>query len=305
MPLTAQDRFDDALDSLIEDVKQDDHILAAILCGSLSYDVVWDKSDIDLVLVCTDDKKTKSHHVSLVEDDINIHTTVQQRSEFRRHLDASIRNQFGHSMFARAKLLYSKDPSIDEMFEQLSSLGASDTQLQLMHAAEHALAILYKAKKWFEVKDDVAYTAKWLIQTAAQLAEVEVSLAGELVDREALVRATELNPELFALIYTGLFQKRVTRDDLQRGLEAIDEYFESRAEELFQPLLDYLREAQGEPRSATQIEHYFSRNYGIEGLILGCEWLSDIGLIEKASTPVKLTTMSQIQVDELAFFYFS
>ena len=54
---TVQQQFATALDALVEQVKQDRSILAAILCGSLSHDTVWAKSDIDLVLVTIDDKK--------------------------------------------------------------------------------------------------------------------------------------------------------------------------------------------------------------------------------------------------------
>lgn len=303
MQVTQQERFEEALESLVDRVKQDDHILAAILCGSLSYDIVWDKSDIDLVLVCTDDKKTNTHFVSLVEDDINIHVTVQPRLEFRRSLEASIRNTFQHSMYARGRLLYSKDPSIEELFYDLSKLGERDTQVQLMGVAQHALGVLYKARKWLETKDDLHYTARWIIQTALPLAEVEVNLAGEIVDREALTRALELNPNVFQPIYSDLFEQSVTRDKLERGIDVIDNYLEEKAELLFGPIFEYLRGAFGEPRSATQIEHYFHRNFGTHGISLACEWLSDIGRIEKASTPVKLTTRSQIQVDEVAFLY--
>ena len=52
-----QKKFTEALDELVAQVKQDRSILAAILCGSLSHDTVWAKSDIDLVLVTIDDKK--------------------------------------------------------------------------------------------------------------------------------------------------------------------------------------------------------------------------------------------------------
>ena len=44
-------RYRDALDSLVTKVQKDRNIIAAILCGSMSYDQVWDKSDIDLLLV--------------------------------------------------------------------------------------------------------------------------------------------------------------------------------------------------------------------------------------------------------------
>ena len=303
MSVVPQQRFEAALESLMERVKEDRNILAALLCGSLSYDVVWDKSDIDLILVSTDDKKSPTNFISLVEDDINIHTQIKPRSEFRRQVEAAVRNTFEHSLYARGRLLFSKDPSIDELFSNLSKLGSHDIQLQLMGAGQHALMVFYKARKWFEVKDDINYTARWILTTALPLAEIEVSLAGEIVDREALTRALELNPTLFRLIYTELFSKETSREVLQEGIDAIDEYLEKRAELLFAPILEYLRGAMGEPRSATEIDHYFLRNYGFEGVTTACEWLADIGCIEKASSPVKLTTRSQIHVDELAFFY--
>ena len=59
-PDPVQQRFTAALDALIEQVKQDRSILAAILCGSLSHDTVWAKSDIDLALVTIDDRKVES-----------------------------------------------------------------------------------------------------------------------------------------------------------------------------------------------------------------------------------------------------
>ena len=54
-----QQKFTEALDALVEQVKEDRSVLAAILCGSLSHDTVWAKSDIDLVLVTIDDKKVE------------------------------------------------------------------------------------------------------------------------------------------------------------------------------------------------------------------------------------------------------
>ncbi len=302
MPSVARERFEAALAALIEDVRKDDHILAAILCGSLSHDEVWDKSDIDLVLVCTDDKKTSTHGVALAVDDVNIHATVQPRGDFRRRLEASRRNSFGHSLFAKARLVFSRDPSIDALFEQLGEIGARDSHLQAMHAAGHVLATLYKARKWHAIKDDPAYTALWILIAARSLAEVEVGRRGELVDREALVAALRLNPELFRVVYSDLLTKPVTPEALTLALDAIDDYLESRAEELFAPIIEYLADVGGEPRSCTEIGHYFRRNYDMEHTVIACEWLADVGVIERATTPVKLTTRSQTEVEELAFF---
>ena len=302
MPTTTRQRFEQALDDLMEEVQEDRHILAAILCGSLSHDEVWDKSDIDLVLVCTDDQKTRGHSVALVMDDINIHTSVEPRGEFRRRLEASTRNMFGHSLFAKGRLLFSRDPSIDRLFAQLQDIGARDTQIQVMKSVLHALTTHYKARKWHDVKDDPAYTALWTLQTARALAEAEVGLAGEIVGREALADAVRLNPALYRTIYLDLLNGAATRQANGAALDAIDAWLEPRARQIFVPVLEYLEESGGEPRATTEISHHFSRNHDVEHIVIACEWLSDIGVIEKASTPVKLTTRSQIDMEELAFF---
>ena len=296
------ERFHTALDTLVEEIKEDHHILAVILCGSLSYDEVWEKSDIDLHVISTDDRKNNLRTLALSYDDINIHTSIQTRSEFKRELDASLRNSFGHSLFAHAKLLFSRDPTIDDMLTNLQKFGRYDLQLQVMSSASMALYGWYKARKWFEIKDDLPYTKTWILQMARSLAEVEVSRANELVDREALVRALELNPDLYKPMYTDLFSGPTDRERVGNALDMFETWVAEHTHELFSPILDYLKSTGGEPQSVTQITHYFRRNYNVDHVLIACEWLSDLGVIEKASTPVKLTVQSQVEVEELAFF---
>ena len=241
------------MDAAVAQIREDRHILAAILCGSLSHDEVWDKSDIDLVLVCADDKKTGRHGVPLLQDDVNIHTTVQPRADFRRRIETAVRNTFEHSLFAKGRLLFSRDSSIDALLAELKEIGARDSRLQAMRSAQLAILTLYKARKWHAIKDDPAYTALWILNTARALAEVEVGLAGELVGREALTDALRLNPRLFRLVYTDLLERPVAQTALTKALAAIDDYLETRAERLFAPVLEYLDEGGG--RAALQHGH--------------------------------------------------
>lgn len=304
MPLSTRERFEDAVATVQEDLEIDDHVVAALLCGSLSYDEVWDKSDVDLVVITTDEKQTKGEGISLVANDVNIHTTLMPRSEFKRSIDSSQRNSFNHSLFARSKLLFSKDPSINDIYDQLDQLGKHDLHMQMMSHAPIVVVMLYKAKKWHLIKDDLHYTAHWVLMTAQHLANLVVCRAGKLVDREALVEATKHESELFKVIYTDLFDGKVSHASLGKAIEAIDDYLEPLAEELFEPVISYLKETGGEPRSSTELEFHFSRNYDVHHIVTACEWLADLGIIEKASVATKLTLYSQNQVDELAFFSF-
>jgi hypothetical protein len=296
-----EQRFTAALDALVEQVKQDRSILAAILCGSLSHDTVWARSDIDLVLVSIDDRKAPEGGISLYADGVNVHALLVPRAEFRRMAEGSVRNSFVHSFLAKGRLLYTHDETIADLCARLGEIGSRDTQLQLLRAAIHALAPIYKAHKWLLTRGDLEYTALWILYAATPLAQIEVIGRRLLADREVIPQAVKLNPAFFATIYTELLNAPKTRATVEAALDAVDRYLAGRATTLFAPVLDHLREV-GEPRSCTEIEDHFKRTMDIEGVTSACEYLSDQGLIGKASTAVQLTKRSNITVQELAFF---
>ena len=293
--------FIDALDSLIEDVKKDRAVLAAILCGSLSHDTVWSKSDIDLVLITIDDQKAESEGMTLNADSVNVHAQLMTRAAFRKAAEGSIRNSFFHSYLAKGRLLYTHDETIRDLCAHLGDVGDRDTQLQLLRAATNVLPPLYKAHKWMITRGDLDLTALWILNTATPLARLEIIGARQLADREVLPQALGLNPTLFSVIYSDLLNKRKTRPLVQGALDAIDAYLAQRARSLFAPVLEYLAEA-GEARGCTEIERHFARNHDVHGVVTACEYLADQDLIGKASVSTRLTKRSNVDVQELAFF---
>ncbi len=297
-----QQKFIEALDALVEQVKGDAAVLAAILCGSLSYDTVWAKSDIDLVLVTIDDKKVDSSGVALYADGVNVHAFLIPRAEFRKTVEGSIHNSFMHSLLAKGRLLYTHDPTIADLCARLQEIGERDTGVQLLRAATSALPAIYKAHKFFLTRGDLDYTALWILYAATPLAQVEVIGARLLADREVVLQAMKLKPAFFKTIYADLLNAKKTKKNVQTALRAIDRYVAERAATLFAPVIEHLREA-GEARSCTEIEDHFKRNFGVEGVTTTCEYLADQGLIGKASTPARLTKKSNVEVQELAFFY--
>ncbi len=297
-----QQKFSEALDALVEQVKADRAVLAAILCGSLSYDTVWAKSDIDLVLVTIDDRKVESGGLSLYADGVNVHAFLFSRAQFRRTVEGSLHNSFMHSLLAKGRLLYTHDPTIADLFARLQDIGERDTEAQLLRAATGALPAIYKAHKFFITRGDLDYTALWILYAATPLAAVEVIGARLLADREVIPQAMKLNPAFFKTIYADLLNAKKTKKNVQAALDAIDRYVAERTTTLFAPVIEHLREV-GEARSCTEIEDHFKRNFNLEGVTTACEYLADQGLIGKASTPVRLTKKSHVEAQELAFFY--
>lgn len=293
-----------ALDALVEQVRHDRAILAAVLCGSLSHDRVWAKSDIDLVLVTIDDKTLGGREagMSLYANGVNVHAILIRRAEFRALAEGSMRNSFMHSLLAKGRVLYSHDETITALWERLREIGERDTRVQLLGAATSALHPIYKAHKWLATRGDLDYTALWILYAATPLARIEVVGARLLADREVIPQALALNPALFETIYTGMLNARKTRKNVEAALDAIDTYLAERAPVLFAPVIEHLQEV-GEARSCTEIEDHFQRNYGVSDITTACEYLADLGLIGKASTTTRLTKRSTADVQELAFFH--
>jgi hypothetical protein len=299
---SVEQHFTAALEALVEQVKRDRSVLAAILCGSLSHDTVWEMSDIDLMLITIDGLKVEPPDVALYADGVNVHAFLLPRAGFRSTVEGSTHNSFVHALLSKGRLLYTHDQTIADLCERLRKIGERDTELQLLRAATSALPAIDKAHKWFLTRGDLDYTALWILYAATPLARVEVIGARQLADREVIPQAMKLNPAFFEIVYTGLLNAKKTRKNVQAALDAIDGYVAGRAPALFGPVIEYLREA-GEARSCSEIEAHFNRNFDVSGVTTACEYLAERGLIGKASTSARLTKKSNVEVQELAFFY--
>jgi predicted nucleotidyltransferase len=301
---TTRQRFTAALDALVDRIKEDRAVLAAILCGSLSHDIVWARSDIDLVLVTIDDRKVDAGDAALYADGINVHALLMPRAEFRKSVEGAAHHSFTHAFLAKGRLLYTHDPTIADLCARLQVRGERDTAIQLLRAATAALPAIDKAHKWLVTRGDLEYTALWILYAAAALARVEVIAAGRLADRDVLPQALEVNPPLFTTIYTDLLNTPKTTRHVEAALRAVDDYVCTRAASLFAPVIDHLKEV-AEPRGCRELEDHFKKTFDVRGIVTACEYLAEQGMIGKASVPLQLTRRSNVAVEELAFVYLS
>jgi RNA polymerase sigma factor (sigma-70 family) len=292
--------FTAALDSFIAKVKQDRYIIAGILYGSLSHDTVWRKSDIDLILIGREEKPVRSF--CLVESGVNIHATLYPRSKFKQALERSLHGSSTHSSFALSTLLFTRDDTIRAYYLDVQRLGSRDRQMRLLGAGSSALYNLAKAEKWLLTRRDVSYSFLWIMYTIERLATIEVLLHGELTTREVVPQALALNPAFFNKVYHDLIQQQKDESTIEQALALINSYIDDKLEVLFGPVLGYLR-TEGEVRTMSELNDYFSKQAPDALLSVVCEWLADKGIIQKVPSPVRLLPKSQVVVDEAAYYY--
>ncbi|MBP3964740.1 hypothetical protein [Paenibacillus lignilyticus] len=293
--------FREALNQFIEKVKKDDQVIAAVLLGSLSYDQVWEKSDIDLKLI-VHDQKLGSGYMCFVENDVPINASIQTRNEFKRWIERSVGGSISQSMLYRSTLLFTKDASITDYFEQIRIVGERDRQLQLQQLGGYSLALLAKAEKWLHVKEDAVYSAFWIIKMVDVLSQIEVLLNEDVPMRESVKQALAYNPDFFCVIYTEMVLGTVTEAGVQSAIDQINGYLNAGAERIFRPMLAYLKE-EADVRTVTDIVLKFKpvieTDTGSATAI--CDWLAERGLLMKMESETKATPKSRIMLLEPAY----
>lgn len=294
-------RYEEALGSFVTRVKQDRYIVAAILFGSLAYDEVWEKSDIDMMLIVRDDR-TADNFYALVENGITIHAEVIPRSKFKAAVEGKIDVTWTQSVMARSTLLFSTDESIQQYYENIQHVGSRDREIQILRAATGIINPLTKAEKWLVVKNDPIYSFTYILHIVRILAEIEVLWHGDTPGREVVQQALAFNPAFFTPLHTDLAQGPKDIETMHWAIQQIHTYLDERQAAIFKPILSYLSEV-GSVRSASEIDEYLEQRAQVKGLSQACEWLADKGVLQKVATPLRLTEKSRVMLDEAAYYY--
>ncbi len=297
-----RERYQAALNTLVERLEQDYYVLAAVLYGSMARGEAWERSDIDMVIILRDGQERENRELWIVEDDINISAYLVSRNRFKRELEGALQGSFLHSVRSQHKLLFSKDESIVQWIKESEQIGAHDQEMMLLRTAAEIPYTLDKAHKWFSVKHDLNYALLWILYTVNTLARVEVVLNGVAPGREALDQALKYNPEFFQAVYIDLINGPKTKETIGGALKQIDGYIAERADRLFKPVLDYLAQANG-PCTAAEMNAYFRKKIQAGYLAGVFEWLWRNGRIQKLSSPVHLTRKSTVTLDEPSYYY--
>lgn len=293
--------FNEALDSFLAKIKQDRYVVAAILFGSLSHDKVWRKSDIDLVLVGREER-IPLKDFSLIENGINIHATLVARSKFKQLVEGQLQSSFTSSWFAGSTLLFSRDETIREYYQDAQRIGGSDIRMQLLRHGQNLLHTFAKAEKWFYVRQDLTYSFLWIMYSINHLAHIEVIRKGEVTSREVIQQALIHNPDLFNALYFDLIHQNKDEKAIGTALSQIDLYLEKNLALLFQPILHYLEE-QGGIRTTSDLDSYFKKQAQVSSLAYVYEWLADKGILQKVPSPIRLTEKSRVELEEAAYYY--
>lgn len=303
-PMTADEahaiaaRYEEALHSFIGKLKDDPNIVAVVLEGSLAYDRVWQKSDMDVTVIIRDQAiTTKSYCVD--EDDIPINIYLTTRTEFRRLMEKSRGGGMTHSMFARAKLVYTKDDSLYGLLEDVKRLGDGDIERMFFEYSCWLIGDMEKIEKWLVVRDDVRYAQLYVLKAADVLANMYLILKGIAPNRESVLRVMEIDPDFIAPYYARPLSGAMSREEVLSALSGMRAFLEAHVDLLMNCALRHMED--GEEKTVTMLTKYF--DIDSHGIYHVFDFLCALGEMDKVSQTIRITPKGRKQVEEVAFVY--
>lgn len=298
-------RFEEALESFIDFVKEDKSIIAAMLFGSLIEGNVWEKSDVDIFLISNDEKVPYKFYW-LDQDNLNFQVTVYSRNRFKRQFERSLSGSWFQHMINTSRILFSNDETISEYIQQAQSPGKRDVELQILTIVSMIIGDLEKAEKFLIRKNDIAQSYLFVSRLLDRLAQIEVLLNGEVPGREVIEQAMKYDPEFFDTIFTSVILKVTDKEKMEKIIDLIRTYLEERTEIIFRIIIDYFREEQ-DVRTLTDITTHLNKmmpsNWWEIATLAYCQWLNQYGYLERFAQPARLTSKSYVQVNEIAYIY--
>jgi predicted nucleotidyltransferase len=289
-------RFQAAVDSFVEKVKSDPNVVAVIVYGSVAQGTVWEKSDIDVTVVVRDQNLVHKNY-GIYEDNITFGLDICQRSELKRAMEKSLTGSVDHSLSTTSKIVFTRDESLYEYFEENKKIGRSDMEKAVFNSVNWLLGLMDKVEKWLVVKNDVTYARYYLLKAAEPLAAIEVTSNYRIPTREAILQAAEINPGLIDTFYNEPMSRRMDEREIRSLLKKMDDYIMSHIDAIMSVIDEFFGD--GEIKTGTMITKHFRYDMHYMHSIL--DYLSDKGYLDKVSQTIRITPKSKLAVEEVAF----
>ena len=282
-----------ALNSFAKRIKKDSKVIALLLYGSLAYGTVWEKSDLDMELIVRDGSISKSRLLWFEEEGVFAHLDINEVSKFKKYLQR-VRGGFDHAIYGRGELVFSKDEALRELFEEARRIGEDDAPKAFASKVDGLVNWMNKAEKHITMLNEPLYAQRFLQLCAPIVAEMEMLRHKENPNRESILRARQLNPELMHEVFVVPSTTVMSKADIERTIKILDDYLMQHVSWWSRYLIRFLGD--GEIKT---FSHIHDQCASVEAL----EYLYHKGMVMRTTRPLGLFKNSSLTIDEVAYLY--
>ncbi|MFW5981085.1 MAG: hypothetical protein ACOCRU_00755 [bacterium] len=275
-------QFEKALDNIVAKFRKDKKCLALVLLGSMSHDLIWEWSELEILAIYNDSYKGDRYY-NLYEQEVWIVLNIMKRSDFCTYIESADFSDYWFCALSKSTMLFSRDITVNEFLEDIFYIGDRDREIEMLMGFSEAIYHLNKAEKNFRVMENIENALYFLPELARGIAWIEVARNRAVPEREIIAQARQYNPEIFKKIYDPLFYKQVKYEIIDNILKAAHKYMEENTREVYRPIISYLKE-----HGTLKDFSLKARGTGLN--IKTCyDWLYRMGITDRYSEPIKIS----------------
>ncbi|MFL0246878.1 nucleotidyltransferase domain-containing protein [Candidatus Clostridium stratigraminis] len=232
-------QYQKAFNSIIDRLKGNEAVLAAMVFGSMVTGDLWDESDIDLFVII-DKKINNIKNIYTEEKQVPVHIKLMSKSKFLQLYEEDLRGGFMLRMFASSRLVFSKDMDITQRYDSGRYYPDLDRERWNMVYLGKVLKNIDLCNKY--LYNDGIYTAYGAaVKCVENYAKLYINYSGYMISKDAIAMAMNLNDDFRNCVDGLFFNKNDTVTAIESTLKFIEDAVDETIRNTAAILLNYMR----------------------------------------------------------------
>ncbi|MBN1970266.1 MAG: nucleotidyltransferase domain-containing protein [Candidatus Delongbacteria bacterium] len=285
--------YNEVANSFIERLKKDKNIIAVILTGSMITKQIWNKSDIDLIIIS--DKEINLKNGLIIESGINFDINCYVRISFKTMMEKSLPDSVNKMKVNKGKLVFCRDKGLEKIITEYQ-LDFHERQLLMLREFGIISSMLMKAKKNLAINCDVEesyfYLSAYIVEHVSNLILLINSKDLEY-EYKAIYAAKKIEPNLISEIFQANYLCEVST--IEKALKGIEMYLDKNLRIVYQPLLDYCLKRSNDLDFIEAVEEY--KTQYSDHISIDLDWLVEKKILLRTENPTLLSWGSKLEIN--------
>ncbi|KGN03485.1 nucleotidyltransferase [Clostridium novyi A str. 4570] len=188
------ENYQKAFSNLVNDLKKNESILAAMVFGSMLTGDLWEGSNIDLFVICKDKIENRGK-IYTEENNIPVHIKLISKEKFLTLYQEEMAGGFIHRLFLSSRLVFSKDDEVTAKYDMGRYYPDIDRAKWNMVYLSDLLKSIEVSKKYLANNGTyMAYSSA--IKALEDFSKLYINYSGYMISKDVMTMATNLNDEL-------------------------------------------------------------------------------------------------------------
>ncbi|MEF9952486.1 MAG: nucleotidyltransferase domain-containing protein [Clostridium sp.] len=229
--------YQQAYERALINLKNNSTTLAVIVYGSIVTGDIWEESDIDFIVVTSEEDKMDILYTK--EHDIFMHINYMSKDLFIKNYQNMIKGGTFHKAFSSGKLAYCIDKDVKSIYESTRFYSDSDRSIRNIDILCEMLNLMHYAKKFYYTKKyETAYELALLAYK--NYARLEMNMSGYVTDKDVISIAVNLDSSIEELFNVLIGNEKLS-DRIISVIQHIEIFIEKNIGKITLPIVEFIR----------------------------------------------------------------